>query len=103
MSLTLTPHDERAHGESEMRKLARRLGRSYAACRNRYQVLKRKAGHVAGPWTNEGLWRDEEDRLIRTTTAGFSDCVPGEVWSMLAEALGRTPGAVRLRHYNLTR
>ena len=92
----LTPHTERWTGESRLREVARRLGRTGAACQSRLRRLMRRAGHEGGQWTTEGLWTEAEDEVIREAMERDR---PG--WAFVASDLGRTAGACKVRAYNL--
>ena len=94
----LTPHTERWTGESRLRHVAGRLGRTERACCDRLRRLMRRAGHEGGQWTTEGLWTEAEDDVIRGEMAkgiGNAD------WIATARVLGRTRAACAVRAYNL--
>ena len=94
----LTPHTERWTGESRLRKVARRLGRTETASRSRLYRLMQKAGHEGGQWTTEGLWTEAEDHVIRGEMVkgiGNAD------WISVGARLGRTSRACAVRAYNL--
>ena len=94
----LTPLTERWSGESRLRSVARKLGRSEEACRSRLRRLMKRAGHEGGQWTTEGLWTLEEDEVI---WEAMSRKRPG--WAQVAADLGRTRAACATRAYHLSR
>ena len=100
LAVTVTPHTERHAGRSAFADIARQLGVTVDAARCRYHLLKRKAGHRGGQWTNEGLWTPREDATIRRALVPDGP-VPSGTWADVGLILGRTPGAVRTRAYNL--
>ena len=102
LALRVTPHTDRYRGQSAFAEIARRLGVSVQAARDRYNELMRKVGHH-GQWTREGLWTPKEDATIRRALDSHERQVPWGTWNDVALILGRTPGAVRTRAYNLRR
>jgi len=85
LTCEVVPHTERYAGGGEITELARKLGKTPSACRDRL-------GKLLGPrglWTREGLWTAEEDNLI---AGRMWDDRPG--WIDVAVELGRTYGAV---------
>lgn len=101
MQVRLTSHLHRHTGESGLREVAARLGRSYVACQTRMERLRKKHGHPPGLWTRHGLWTPEEDAVVQSY---LDDCpVPDGTWPMVAERLNRTLAAVSQRAYKLRR
>ena len=96
----LTPHTERFRGDGTFARLARRLGRTEQAVRDRYQRNKRNAGHAGGQWTHEGLWSAEEDNVIREANRGHAK-VPKGTRARVAAQIQRTPEAVKQRAHHL--
>ena len=102
LAVTVTPHTARHAGRSAFADIAHKLGVSVDAARCRYHLLKRKAGHPGGQWTTVGLWTPKEDGTVLRALPDYGP-VPSGTWVDVALILGRTPGAVRLRAYNLRR
>ena len=101
MAIKLTPHTERFVGGGAFADIAARLGVTEIAARSRYDQLKRKAGHHGGQWTDDGLWTEYEDAVIRAQIV--YPRAPAGTWDVIADRLGRTPGAVRTRACKLRR
>ena len=103
MAIKLTPHTERFVGGGAFADIAARLGVTEIAARSRYHQLKRKAGHHGGQWTDDGLWTEYEDAAIGAQLIPGERRVPDGTWDVIADRLGRTPGAVRARACKLRR
>ena len=101
LALRLTPHTERYAGGSAFDGIAARLGVTVQAVRDRYNDLKREAGHKGGQWTREGLWTEAEDAAIRAQIV--NPRIPNGTWDVIADRLGRTVGAVKTRAAKLRR
>lgn len=96
LACEITPWTERhISGGGELAKLAKKLGRTFQACRNRLEKIR------PGNLTHEGLWSAAEDEYIRQHI-GFPK-TPRGTWPAVAEELGRTYGAVLVRACYLRR
>ena len=102
LSVKFTPTQKRVHGRgSGFDWIARKYGKTRAACAVRYHVLRQRSG-LKGAWVTEGLWEDWEDEMIWSRIG--TGRVPDGTWPDLAALLpGRTLSAVHTRASNLRR
>lgn len=91
LACEITPWTERyRRGEGSLAKVAKELGRTEQACRDRLHEIQ----GCVGLRTDEGLWTSAEDEIIRQH---IGNPTPPNTWPAVAEHLGRTVGAVRTR------
>lgn len=103
LDIRLTPHTERHEGKSAFADIAQQLGVSVQAARDRYDHLMREAGHKGGQWTVEGLWTPEEDAAIQSQIVPGQQRVSNGTWHVVAQRIGRSECAVRVRASKLRR
>lgn len=107
MAAKLTSHKRRFAGpdpDESFAAVAAKLGRTVSACTCKRRRVEYARGHRTGTqWTKEGLWTAEEDAIVRAHMAPEGERVDVWTWPAVAEAIGRTPAATRVRAYNLRR
>ena len=92
LSANIVPWHKGQQEESELKAVAKKLGRSYQSCRTRLCDIRK------GPRPDEGLWSAAEDEYIRQRI-GYPR-TPPNTWPAVAAELGRTYSAVLCRaHY----